>query len=149
VPARAGGLRGEKTTFSSSDSTREMSMTRKRNPPERCIYFSVFHAEAFDRPIVSDEYETAEVADIGPIIWGVDLIDRSPRLVSAELKHGVSRQTAAKLLRQIADAIEASSESLMAAPNLANGTYDLQQRAFVNDWEGLGDDMDGEQPRVL
>lgn len=125
-------------------------MARKRKPPERCIYVSVFHADAFDRPIASDEYEAAEVAAIGPITWGVDSIDDSPRLVTAEIKHGVSRQTAAKLLRQIADAIEASSESLMAAPNLANGTYDLEQRVFVNDWEGLDESsMDGELPEAI
>lgn len=118
-------------------------MGRRRNPPERCIYVSVFHPEAFEREIDDDESEWIG----GGITWGVSTGDKSPRLVSVEIKHGVARRTATKLLRQIADAIDRSSESMMAAQDLAFGDYDLQKQAFIDDWAGM-EGLGGEIPEV-
>ena len=123
-------------------------MGRSRKPPERCVYVNVFHPDAFERQIDADEYENKMLSTVGAITWGVQVGDRSPRLVTVEVKHGVARQTATKLLRQIADALDRSSESIMAAHDYASGDYDLQKQAFIDDWacmEGLG----GETPEAL
>lgn len=119
-------------------------MGRRRKPPERCIHVTVFHPEAFEREIDDDESEW-----IGrQIMWGVRAGDKTPRLVSVEIKHGVARQTATKLLRQIADAIDRSNESIMAAQDFAFGDYDLQKQAFVDDWAGM-EGLGGETPEAL
>lgn len=119
-------------------------MGRRRKPPERCISVHVFHPDAFEREIDDDESEWIG----GAIMWGVRLGDKSPRLVSVEIKHGVARQTATKLLRQIADAIDRSSESIMAAHDCAFGNYDLQKQAFIHDLAGM-EGLGGETPEVL
>lgn len=124
-------------------------MGRKKQPPARDVFINVFHADGFDRKIASDEYEDDVHEIIGPIRWGVSSGNsRNPRLLSVEIAHGVSRQTASKLLRQIADAIDRSPEPFMASPEFASGHYDIRERAFVNEWEDL-EGVGGESPEVI
>jgi hypothetical protein len=122
-------------------------MGRSKKLPERCLVVNVFHAEAFDREIAEDEQEDLGLI-LGPVRWGMAVGDTSPRLLSVEIKHGTARQTAARLLRQIAEAIERSPETLMAAPAGARGDYDVESRAFVDEWAGMGRG-NGEAPEVL
>lgn len=125
-------------------------MARKPKLAHRDIHVFVYHAEAFDRPIAADEYEDDLkcFADTGAISWGVGTGEKSPRLVEVQIKHGVSRQTATKLLRQIADAIDHAPERLLSAPESASGFYDIAQRAFVDEWSAMGD-LDGKTPDIL
>jgi hypothetical protein len=124
-------------------------MGRSKKPPERCLFVNVFHPDAFDREIAEDEYEDPGTMSIlGPMSWGVYAGDKSPRLLRVEIKHGMARHTAARLLRRIAEAIEQSPEKLMAAPEWTHGHYDLENRAFIDEWAGMGSG-DGEAPEVL
>ena len=122
-------------------------MPRKGRPKELNVFVSVFHADALERPVDADD--DADLEFIGePVKWGVHSGNRSPHLVTAEIKHGVSRQTAAKLLRQIADAIQKAPQGILATPCWEGGHYDVEQQTFVNEWPGLGD-LDTKNPEIV
>ncbi len=125
-------------------------MARKPRLADRDIHVIVYHADAFDRPIAADEYEDdlKLLADTGAISWAVGTGEKSPRLLEVQIKHGVSRQTATKLLRQIADAIDESPEHLLSAHEGASGYFDISQRAFIDEWGGMAD-LDGKTPEIL
>jgi hypothetical protein len=108
----------------------------ERRKPWPRIQISVFHPDAFDRALAKDEYDSNLCASVGsPVLWSSNAGDLSQPLLAIDMKHSMPQQVAAKLLRQLADAIE-QSDSLMCAPENRSGHYDAQIRSFIGPADG-------------
>jgi hypothetical protein len=120
-------------------------MGRKRKPAECNLVVIVYHPEALERLVPEDECDESCLSH--PVLWGMGPGNGLDHVLSVEIKRGVSRLTATKLLRQLAEAIESQPESLMATPSGQGGFYDAEKKAFVNDWPDL--DMEADPPKVI